>query len=62
MSALRLSRNRDVEYGAAFALAMSGDEQRTVAIINDLQKRFPEDTYVKFSYGPSARDTRPEPC
>jgi eukaryotic-like serine/threonine-protein kinase len=55
MSALKLSKNRDVEYGAAFALAMSGDEPRTVGIISDLQKRFPEDTYVKFSYGPTLR-------
>jgi eukaryotic-like serine/threonine-protein kinase len=54
-SALHLSRNRDVEYGAAFALAFTGDDKRTRGIIDDLEKRFPEDTYVKFTYVPTLR-------
>jgi eukaryotic-like serine/threonine-protein kinase len=52
-AALRLSRNRDVEYGAAFALALSGDYSRSQAFTNDLANRFPEDTTVRFSYAPT---------
>jgi eukaryotic-like serine/threonine-protein kinase len=54
-SALKISDNRDVEYGAAFALAIVGDESRTTAVIEDLGRRFPEDTYVKYSYVPTLR-------
>jgi tetratricopeptide (TPR) repeat protein len=55
MAALKLSKNRDVEYGAAFALALSGDFLRSLALANDLERRFPEDTSVKFSYVPALR-------
>ena len=51
-SALELSRSRDVEYGAAFALALSGDDLASQALAKDLEKRFPEDTFVKFTYLP----------
>jgi eukaryotic-like serine/threonine-protein kinase len=51
--ALKLSTDREVEYGAAFALALAGDSSRAQALAIDLQKRFPEDTSVKFSYLPS---------
>jgi hypothetical protein len=49
-AAVALSRNRDVEYGAAFAFAAAGatDEAQTRA--QDLQARFPEDTCVQFTY------------
>jgi eukaryotic-like serine/threonine-protein kinase len=52
--ALDLSRGRDVEYGAAFALALSGDMARSQALAADLEKRS-EDTYVKFTYLPTLR-------
>jgi eukaryotic-like serine/threonine-protein kinase len=54
-SALDLSRSRDVEYGAAFALALSGDSSRSQTLIDDLSKRFPEDTVVQFTYLPVLR-------
>jgi DNA-binding winged helix-turn-helix (wHTH) protein/tetratricopeptide (TPR) repeat protein len=54
-SALQLSKSRDVEYGAAFALAMSGDRLRTLPLIEDLESHFPEDTFVKFTYAPTLR-------
>ena len=53
LAALKLSKNRDAEYGAAFALALSGDSQRSLILANDLESRFPEDTSVKFSYLPA---------
>jgi tetratricopeptide (TPR) repeat protein len=53
--ALEISRSRDVEYGAAFALAFSGDEAGSRALAGDLAKRFPEDTCVKFTYLPVYR-------
>jgi serine/threonine protein kinase/tetratricopeptide (TPR) repeat protein len=53
--ALNLSRHRDVEYGAAFSLALSGDSARAQALANDLEKRFPEDSSVRFSYVPVVR-------
>jgi hypothetical protein len=54
-SALKLSRGRDVEYGAAFALGLAGDLSRTQVLADDLEKRFPEDTAVKFIYVPELR-------
>ena len=55
MAALELSKGRDVEYGAAFALALSGDSSRSQTLTNDLERRFPEDTSVRFSYLPALR-------
>src|SRR5262249_22093142 len=54
-SALRLSKDREVEYGAAFALALASDTSRAQALADDLEKRFPEDTSVRFSYLPVLR-------
>ena len=54
-SALELSKGRDVEYGAAFALALAGDFSRSQALASDLEKRFPEDTSVRFNYLPALR-------
>jgi len=51
--ALELSRSRDVEYGAAFALALAGDSSRSQALTDDLARRFPEDTRVQFNYAPT---------
>ena len=50
---LKLSKHRDLEYGAAFALALAGDSSPAAA--KELEKRFPEDTAVKFSYLPVMR-------
>lgn len=54
-AALALSHNRDVEYGAALSLALSGDSLRAQTVANDLLVRFPEDTSVQFSYLPVLR-------
>jgi ATP/maltotriose-dependent transcriptional regulator MalT len=55
MAALALSNNRDVESGAALALAISGGSSRAKALADDLERRFPEDTVVRFSYLPVLR-------
>jgi hypothetical protein len=55
ITALNLSRNREVEYGAALALALSGDSSRAEGLANDLERRFPEDTSVRLSYLPTLR-------
>jgi len=53
--ALELSKGRDVEYAAAFALALAGDLPRSQSLAGDLEKRFPEDTSVQFNYLPALR-------
>ena len=53
--ALELSRSRDVEYGAAFALALSGDSSRSQTLTDDISGRFPEATIVRFTYLPTLR-------
>jgi predicted Zn-dependent protease len=55
VDALALSKGRDVGYGAAFALALAGDLSRSQALANDLERRFPEDTSVRFNYLPTLR-------
>ncbi len=54
-TALEFSRDREVEFGAAVALALSGDSSRSQILANDLEKRFPEDTSVRFNYMPTLR-------
>ena len=54
-SALALSKDREVEFGAAFALALAGDYSRAQILTNDLEKRFGEDTSVKLNYVPELR-------
>ncbi len=44
-----------MEYGAGVALALTGDSKRAQALTDDLEKRFPEDTCVKFEYVPELR-------
>lgn len=53
--AMRISKNRDVLYGAAFAYAWTGAETKATAIIDVLEKRFPEDTFVSDTYVPTVR-------
>src|SRR5450631_4459637 len=55
LAAIEHSKGRDVEYGAAFALALAGDSSGGEALANDLERRFPEDTSVRFSYMPGLR-------
>jgi eukaryotic-like serine/threonine-protein kinase len=55
MAALALSKGRDVEYAAALALALAGDSSRSQSLADDLEKRFPEDTFAKFTYVPVLR-------
>jgi tetratricopeptide (TPR) repeat protein len=52
-AALALSTGRDVQYGAALALAMAGDAARAQVLADDLARRFPEDTVVQFNYLPT---------
>lgn len=54
-AALELSNGRDVEYAAAFALALAGDVSIAQSLGTDLQKRFPEDSSVQFNYLPTLR-------
>jgi serine/threonine protein kinase/tetratricopeptide (TPR) repeat protein len=53
-AALDLSKGRDVEYGAALALAFVGDTARSEAVAKDLEKPS-EDTYIQFVYMPTLR-------
>jgi serine/threonine protein kinase/tetratricopeptide (TPR) repeat protein len=53
VSALHLSTVRDVQYGAALALALAGDAVRAQALADDLGKRFPEDTIVRINRLPT---------
>ena len=52
---LDLAKTRDVEYGAAVALALAGDSSRVETIVNDLETRFPQDTSVRSTYAPTLR-------
>ena len=54
-AALALAKDREVEYGAAFALGLSGDSSRSLSLANDLEAQYPEDTAVRFSYLPALR-------
>ena len=54
-AALALAANREVEYGAAVALALAGDATQAEKLANDLEKNFPEDTSVRFNYLPVIR-------
>jgi eukaryotic-like serine/threonine-protein kinase len=56
-SALALAKNREVEYGAALVLALAGVSSQAQALADNLEKNFPEDTSVRFSYLPVLRAT-----
>ena len=55
VAALRLSNNREVEFGAALALTMTGDFSRAQSLAGDIDERFPEDTVVHLNYLPVLR-------
>jgi eukaryotic-like serine/threonine-protein kinase len=48
------SKDRDAEAGTALALALLGD-RRAETLVNDLDRRFPESTYVQFAHLPFLR-------
>jgi tetratricopeptide (TPR) repeat protein len=52
-AALDLAKGRDVQYAAAFALALSGESSESMRLAGILEKRFPEDTPVQFEYLPT---------
>ena len=57
MAALKLSRDREVLYGAALALTLTGDTVRSRVLTGELEERFPEDTSVRMSYLPTLRSS-----
>ena len=52
---LRLSTDRDTQYGAALALVLAGDGPRVETLTDHLAEQFPEDTAVQFCYLPTIR-------
>ena len=55
MAALTRSNGRDVEFAAGLALGLAGGHPRMDALAGDLEQRFPEDTFAKFTYVPVLR-------
>jgi outer membrane protein assembly factor BamD (BamD/ComL family) len=55
LAAVALSKDREVEYCAAYAMAVSGETAQAQAMADDLARRFPENTVVRFSYLPVLR-------
>ena len=53
-ASLELSTGRDVQYGAALALALAGNPPRAQALADNLAKRYPGDSLVQFNYLPTA--------
>ena len=53
--AVSIFRGRDADYGPAFALALMGDSALAHQILAELERRYPEDTSVQFSYLPALR-------
>jgi eukaryotic-like serine/threonine-protein kinase len=53
--ALELGRGREVDYAAAFALALSGDLPQSRVLAEGLAREFPEATFVQFMYLPTLR-------
>jgi eukaryotic-like serine/threonine-protein kinase len=53
--ALALGRGRDVDYAAAFALALSGDLAQSRRLAEDLAREYPEGTFVQSMYLPTLR-------
>jgi tetratricopeptide (TPR) repeat protein len=52
---LEAAKGRHVTYAAALAMAIAGERSRAETIADDLERRFPEDTSVRFSYLPALR-------
>jgi serine/threonine protein kinase/tetratricopeptide (TPR) repeat protein len=54
-AAVGLSKGREVYFTAALAFAYTGEIARAEHLANDLAKRYPQDTLVKFNYEPTLR-------
>jgi eukaryotic-like serine/threonine-protein kinase len=54
-TALDLARGRDLDYAAAFALAVSGDVTRSRALTDELARDYADDTSVQYIYLPTLR-------
>jgi tetratricopeptide (TPR) repeat protein len=54
-TSLEIARGRDVDYAAAFALAMADDLTRSRMLADDLAREYPEDTCVQYMYLPTLR-------
>ncbi|HEY2353074.1 MAG TPA: protein kinase [Candidatus Acidoferrum sp.] len=52
---LATSNSRDAQYVAALVLALTDDTARAQKLAEDLDKRYPEDTVVRFNYLPTIR-------
>jgi tetratricopeptide (TPR) repeat protein len=55
LAALGRSNGRDVAYAAGFALALAGEAARSESLADDLERRYPRDTLVRFTYVPTLR-------
>jgi serine/threonine protein kinase/tetratricopeptide (TPR) repeat protein len=53
--ALELGRGREVDYAAAFALALAGDLPQSRRLADDLAREYPEGTFVQSMYLPTLR-------
>jgi tetratricopeptide (TPR) repeat protein len=54
-AALTASHSRDAQYGPAIALALLSETAQAKKTVADLERRYPEDTTVQFSYLPTIR-------
>jgi len=54
-AALSMTDGRDVQFLAGLAYALAGDVGKTQTLVNNLTKRFPDDTVAKFIYITSLR-------
>lgn len=54
-TALTLASDRDTKYGAAVAFALSGAADRAQSLVAQLDKDFPDDTFVQSLYLPTIR-------
>jgi len=55
VATLELPHAREAEYGAALALSMVGNVARALPLVDDLARRFPEDSSMQFSALPVLR-------
>ena len=54
-AALALAHDRDTKYGAALALGLAGSLTQANALADQLNKDYPDDTFVQFIYLPAIR-------
>jgi DNA-binding winged helix-turn-helix (wHTH) protein/tetratricopeptide (TPR) repeat protein len=52
---LALTKNRETEFGAGVAFALGGDTARAQSFLSQLDKDFPDDTFVQYLYLPTMR-------